>query len=266
MTTSLKLDHIVIMVDDLNQAKQDYTTLGFSVLEGGTHADNPTHNALIVFADGVYLEIIALQPDKTKDPRSVRLDRWVNDGPGLVDYALLPTDIAADIAAARKRGLPIEGAEPGGRLRPDGQAIHWQTANLPGQSLPFFCADVTPRALRVPEGDIRQHPNGTTGVAEIVIAVRDLAESQALYEALLGVPPHTPPTDEDLSAQLTAFSIDAATITLAQPLTPQSPLHNYLANKHERPYRFTLTADQPPHLGALDLALTHGAHITIGRT
>ena len=48
------IDHIVILVNDLQAAIDDYAALGFSVAPGGTHADGATHNALIIFADDTY--------------------------------------------------------------------------------------------------------------------------------------------------------------------------------------------------------------------
>ncbi len=54
----LAVDHIVIMVPDLNAAIRDYTELGFTVIPGGSHPAG-THNALIAFADGAYIELIA---------------------------------------------------------------------------------------------------------------------------------------------------------------------------------------------------------------
>jgi catechol 2,3-dioxygenase-like lactoylglutathione lyase family enzyme len=261
MPTSLKIDHIVIMVDDLATASQDYTELGFTVLPGGSHADNPSHNALVVFQDGVYLEIIALQPGNTS-PRSDRLQKWVEGGPGLVDMALLPQDIEADIAAARARGVPIEDARPGGRLRPDGQQVAWKTANLGGAGLPFFCADVTPRSLRVPEGAVRQHQNGVTGVADLVIAVADLARSGSLYGALLDLEPQTDQVPVP-GAKTVSFSLGSATLTLAQPEGGDSPLQPYLASAGDRPYRLTLRTQQPVGRLELDLKRTNGAHLEL---
>ena len=55
----LSLDHIVILVDELEAAITHYEALGFTVQRGGTHADGATHNALVGFADGSYLELIA---------------------------------------------------------------------------------------------------------------------------------------------------------------------------------------------------------------
>ena len=49
------IDHLVIMVRDLGAAIRDYSELGFTVVPGGSHPTG-THNALIAFADGSYLE------------------------------------------------------------------------------------------------------------------------------------------------------------------------------------------------------------------
>lgn len=261
MPTSLKIDHIVIMVDDLAAASEDYKNLGFTVMPGGSHADNPSHNALVIFQDGAYLEIIALQPGNSS-PRSSRLQKWAEAGPGLVDMALLPQDIEADIIAARARGVTIEDAQPGGRLRPDGQQVAWKTANLEGAGLPFFCADVTPRSLRVPEGEIREHPNGVTGVADVVIAVADLARSSALYGALLDLEPQADRVSVP-GARTTSFSLGSATLTLAQPEGADSPLQGYLAAAGDRPYRLTLRTQQPIGPLELDLKRTHGARLEL---
>ncbi|PMP81392.1 MAG: VOC family protein, partial [Roseiflexus castenholzii] len=55
------IDHIVILVRDLLAAIDDYTALGFTVTPGGVHADGATHNALVAFVDGGYLELIAFR-------------------------------------------------------------------------------------------------------------------------------------------------------------------------------------------------------------
>ena len=261
MQTGFKIDHIVIMVNNLAAAMQDYAALGFTVLEGGVHEASPTHNALVVFEDGVYLEIIALRLGEETSPRSGRVEKWVQAGPGLVDMALLPQNIEADILAARERGLDIEDAAPGGRVTPDGQQIAWKTANLNGDGLPFFCADVTPRSWRVPEGDVRQHPNGATGVAGVTIAVADLADSVAQWQALLGINPQNNARSSMLEAKTTVFFLDdVTTITLAQAENDAGPLKSYLAAGGARPYSFTLRASQSREL---DLVKTHGARISL---
>ncbi|MEM7030778.1 MAG: VOC family protein [Chloroflexota bacterium] len=260
MSSTFSIDHIVIMVQNLDQARQGFDDLGFTVLSGGTHAANPTHNALISFKDGAYIEIIALQPGKEDHPRSKRLDKWVAASPGLVDFALLPTHIEADIIAARERGLDIEDAQDGGRLRPDGQAIQWQTANLGGSGLPFLCGDVTERRLRVPDGEAQHHKNGVTGVSNITIAVENLLTSAKYYEALLGIPPRPTPQNAALQAKTTTFSLNTVSITLAQPLAEASPLQSYL-KQGERPYSFTLRSEHIQTDQELPLSQASQAHI-----
>jgi len=180
---TLSLDHIVILVRDLDAAIRDYTELGFTVQRGGVHADGNTHNALVGFADGSYLELIAFL-------RAAPTHRWAaaarSAHDGFVDYALLPTDVGAVVQAARARGLDYQGPTDGGRIRPDGERLAWQIGTPPSPDLPFLCGDITPRALRVREGDVRVHANAVRGVASLTIGVRDVRASLGHYLALLG--------------------------------------------------------------------------------
>lgn len=146
---ALPLDHIVIAVQDLEAAVADYRALGFQVVIGGRHPGRTSHNALVVFADGAYLEIIAWTSPAPEE-------RWYctlrDHGEGLVDFALLPGSTSQALAEARGRGLDtLVGPVDGGRVRPDGAQLLWQTARHATPDLPFLCGDVTPRALRVPK-------------------------------------------------------------------------------------------------------------------
>ncbi len=178
----LQLDHLVIAVDDLARAIADYTRLGFTVVPGGEHPDGATHNALVAFADGTYLELLAfLAPNPAH--------RWWGRGPGLIDFAVLPDDTAAVVAEAQARGLALSGPSTGGRVRPDGVRLVWQTALAPARGLPFLCGDVTPRSLRLPDPASWHHANGALGITRLTVAVADLALAAAQYQALLGVAP-----------------------------------------------------------------------------
>ena len=55
------LDHLVIAVHDLDRSIADYRSMGFTVNPGGRHPGRSSHNALIVFADGAYIELIGLK-------------------------------------------------------------------------------------------------------------------------------------------------------------------------------------------------------------
>ena len=180
----LRLDHVVIAVADLERTVGRYTDAGFTVAPGGRHPGRNTSNALVVFDDGAYLELITYSKPSPEERWWRELDAH---GDGLVDFALLPQELQAVLDQAWARGLSdITGPLPGGRVRPDGQRVVWQTARQGQHDLPFLCADSTPRGLRVPEGEVRRHPNGATGIAGVTVAVADIDTSLARYRALLG--------------------------------------------------------------------------------
>jgi catechol 2,3-dioxygenase-like lactoylglutathione lyase family enzyme len=258
------IDHIVILVNDLAVASADYLALGFTVTPGGEHTGGATHNALVIFADDTYLELIAF---KRPEPGH----RWWGHsatGEGLVDYALLPGAAEADIAAARARGAAYEGPADGGRLRPDGRQVAWQLGLPPTPDLPFLCGDVTPRELRVPGGAARKHPNGVIGIAGLTVAVNDLEASVARYRALLGRDaieqlPAPPP-----GVRSAAFEIGGAVITLAAPSgdaapTGQGSLHARIATRGEGPYALALRTESAANTGPLAIARTHGVPIEL---
>jgi catechol 2,3-dioxygenase-like lactoylglutathione lyase family enzyme len=160
-----RLDHLVILVRDLAQAAEDYTALGFRVTPGGTHADGLTHNALIAFVDGSYLELIAfVDPDAAED-NVWNWRRFLAAGGGLIDYCVASDDLAADVALFQRQGFTLNGPTPGGRKRPDGQELRWLSASFwqLGRELPFLIQDLTSRELRVPGGTAAQHANRQRG-------------------------------------------------------------------------------------------------------
>ncbi|MES2718579.1 MAG: VOC family protein [Pseudomonadota bacterium] len=257
----LTLDHLVILVPDLDAATTDYRALGFTVQPGGTHADGATHNALVVFADGSYLELIAFlrpQPDHRWGGHAAR------GHSGFVDFALLPGSVGAVVAEAAARGLAYRGPIDGGRLRPDGERLVWQIGTPPTPELPFLCGDVTPRALRVPEGSGRQHANGVTGVACLTVAVSDLDASLAAYAALLGQPGERLPLT-GLGLQQARFALGTASLLLVAPAAgahgpAAQALHSALGG---RPAGVVGLALRGPAAASLSQTRSHGAPIEI---
>lgn len=260
---SLSIDHVVVLVSDLDTAIANYGALGFTVVPGGEHTDGATHNALIAFADGSYLELIAFK-------RAAPEHRWwrhVALGEGLIDFALLPSDIARDVAAARARGLEIEGPTPGGRLRPDGERIDWQIGRAATPDLPFLCADITPRERRVPAGEAVDHANGVLGIAWLLVAVADLTTSAARYEALLGVEQRQ--TNLALTSPDSAtasFSLGESTITLLAPAPGEpadGPVDTRLAKYGEGPYALALQVGPQSQISTIDPLETHGVRLQL---
>jgi catechol 2,3-dioxygenase-like lactoylglutathione lyase family enzyme len=275
MPSEIGLDHIVIVVADLDRGIDDYRALGFTVVRGGEHSGAPSHNALVGLADGTYLELIAFRgpvdgaaAGDAPSPFWAMVRSWGRLPEGLAHFALLPGDTAAVIASAAARGVALEGPFGGSRLRPDGTLVAWQTGIPEGLSMPFLCGDVTARELRVPGGESAVHANGAVGIDGVVVACADLAEASARYAALLGVP-----SDPTLAAQLpgastTAFALRGGTLTLAAPCgrgaagtSATVALAAHLAERGPSLFALRLGVAPGAETGALDAELGHGARI-----
>ncbi|MFN3674115.1 MAG: VOC family protein [Bosea sp. (in: a-proteobacteria)] len=252
---AFSLDHIVIAVTDLDAAMRDYETLGFTVQAGGEHPRG-SRNALVAFEDGSYLEIIAFG-------RPAPDFRWwqvlSHCGSGLVDYALLPDNYDDALWGARARGLEIEGPIDGARLRPDGVQLVWKTARAPEADIPFLCADVTPRDLRVPDGAARQHRNGVTGVAGVTTVVHDLGSSTARYRALLNQAPTACGGAPGLGVRTAQFQLGAQMLTLVEPHAGASDaLSQHLSGRGQGIFAVSFFS---PIEQDFDRRLTHGARL-----
>ncbi len=186
----MRLDHLVILVRDLDQAVRDYEGLGFAVTPGGEHADGLTRNALIPFGDGSYLELVAfLDPEDTRD----NVWGWrafLPSGGGLIDYCATSDDLGADARGLEERGLGVEGPTDGGRRLPDGTEIRWRVARIrqDGRLLPFLIEDLTPCSARVPGGAASEHPNGATGISRLELAAESTEIAARDLAALIGAP------------------------------------------------------------------------------
>lgn len=170
------LDHVVFVAPDLAATVEEYRGRGFTVTPGGEHADGITHNALVAFGDGAYLELVGFLSPAPQH----RWWRYAGAG-GFADFAVVSDDLDADVGAlgALVSRQPAEG----GRVRPDGVTLRWRSALLI-PPLPFVIEDLTPRDRRVPSGDAARHANGATGIASVVVRCRDLPAAERDYARL----------------------------------------------------------------------------------
>ncbi|WAO95727.1 Glyoxalase-like-dom domain-containing protein [Fusarium falciforme] len=185
------LDHIVILISyEILQELPKRLEGALTVIDGGTHADGRTLNKLILFSDGVYIELIAFQ--QTLDPERRKSHRWGELEEGtVIDWAhTLPDE--KDFVVIQKRvkdatsGATYRDPVAGGRIRSDGVELKWSVASAedasgnhlhPGTA-PFWCLDRTPRHLRVPyQGDqgasSTKHPSGALGVSQVSVTVSE---------------------------------------------------------------------------------------------
>src|SRR5436309_45149 len=142
----------MICVPDLERGIEAYTRIGFAIYPGGAHTGRATHNA-IAFQQDDYLELLSLRDrDAPVAPGSpdARLADFLARGGGFRYVALQSDDLAADVAAMRRRGVDVSDPAAGARRAPSGQELRWLAASLgAGNPLPiFFVPDLPPRRSR----------------------------------------------------------------------------------------------------------------------
>ncbi|MGH7927535.1 MAG: VOC family protein [Candidatus Binatia bacterium] len=252
------INHLIVAVNDLDQAADDYRQLGFTVVPGGQHPVG-SHNALVAFEDASYLELIAFY-------RAAPDHRWwepLQKGERLVDYCMQTDDLAGDTRKLRECGVAINDPVPWTRTRPDGYELEWILSLVTGSHrgvAPFLIQDTTPRAERVP----RQwdHANGAAGIGTLTIAVGELSKIDHWYQTITGRPPQ-PVADDALEVQGLCFTVGSHKIEFMMPVTPQSPLVNWMREYGPSPYAATLrTKRNEPIL--FDQKLLHGAELSFG--
>src|SRR5260221_13944620 len=148
----VQIDHIIIAGSDLAALRAQSEARGLPSIEGGVHIGGLTHNALIGFSNGTYLELIAPTPGNTAPDHA--WSEFMRTDAGVCAWAIRSNDIDADVALHRSRGITVSDPVSGGRTRTDAVRLEWRTAKLGdaplGSVLPFLIQDLTPRDFRVP--------------------------------------------------------------------------------------------------------------------
>ena len=203
---NVAFDHVVVVVPDLARATRDFESAGFVVTPGGRHDAIPTENALIVFEDAGYLELLAPRDDEALESMRRRMAPSRRDDelrrasaiarrflprlagpPGVADFVLRAGNLARVAREMRAGGVVATGPLAMARERTDGLRLEWQLV-LPAEArFPFLIEDHTDRSLRVPASPA--HPNGAVGVGGVRVRVADVAAAALEYADRFGVRP-----------------------------------------------------------------------------
>ena len=241
-----RLDHLVVLVRDLELASAGYESLGFAVTPGGEHADGLTRNALVPFEDGSYFELVSfLDPEDRTD----NVWGWRGFLPyeGLIDYCAASDNLDSDASRLGSLGFVVDGPDDGGRRLPDGGEIRWRSARIrqDGRLLPFLIEDLTPRELRVPGGPAARHPNGATGVSRLEISAPDVRQAASSLSALADIT-----NDTETSVRLGACVLSPVPMQMGDA-------------KGAGPSAVELVGAEPEVSRGLDPVLAHGAYILL---
>ncbi len=251
------IDHLVIVVRELEAAIKNYADAGFTVVRGGKHPIG-THNALIAFSDGSYLELIAFLNQLPPHPWYRRLEK----GGGLTDFCMQTDDLAADVASLRRTGVAMNDPSPLTRDRPDGYRVAW-VLSIPqppfNGAMPFLIKDETPRDERVPRD--RTHANGITGIHTLTIAVEDAGKIASYWEKVLGGKASACERT-DLDARGARIAAGPHTLEIVAPARPSGALAEFLGKNGPSPYEATLAA-AAGKARQLDPAKLEGARLKV---
>ena len=215
-----RVDHVMICVPDLGRGIDAYTRIGFDVYPGGAHTGRATHNA-IAFQQDDYLELLSLRDRNAPvapGSSDARLAEFLARGGGFRYVAVQSDDLAADVAAMRRRDVDVSDPAAGARRAPGGQELRWQAASLgAGNPLPiFFVQHLTPRQV-ARAGD---HPNGALRLDRVYIAVPDVVAAAEIYGRVLGMPVPKIHRGAVIKADMAVFDLGPTGLTVAQPAEP----------------------------------------------
>lgn len=136
------LDHILWGADDLDQGIAEIERLtGIRPAKAGRHPGYGTWNALASLGQGVYLEVIAPDPEQPgADSGRLRQIRSLK-APGLMTFAMRSGDLDAIGAKARAAGYQAGPVIDRSRRTPEGGTVRWRSIFVEGHPfdrwLPF---------------------------------------------------------------------------------------------------------------------------------
>lgn len=183
------LDHVIVLVRDLDRAEEQMTRLGFRLTPRGVHsAVMGTANSTFLFPDGTYVELLAVV---NETPLNAPFVAELKEREGPFGLAMKTADAkaaAAEFAAAGvASGGPVEFARP--VAFPEGaREAAFTIARIEPKASPgawmFVCQHHTPDVVW--RKDHLEQPNGAIGLAEVIGIAADLGPVEAAYRALFG--------------------------------------------------------------------------------
>ncbi|CDX14275.1 conserved hypothetical protein [Mesorhizobium sp. ORS 3324] len=191
-TSTHPLDHLVLPTQSLEVAKQRLSSLGFVVAPTGIHPFG-TENACVFFADGTYLEPLAIGDGKAAEQAMTegnvfvvrdRLyrDRLGEEGFSAVVFGTADADadharyVDAGLSAGNTLGFSRAFADPTGKSDTASFKLAFAAGRAATDAFLFACQRIN--APKIDRTALQAHANGVTGIVEIV-AVSDRPSGQA---------------------------------------------------------------------------------------
>lgn len=183
------IDHPVVAVTDLEQARDAYERLGFTVPPRGSHIEWGTGNLCIMFNDD-YLEMRGIiDPSRF----TMHLDSHLaKHGEGLMGVAFGTDDVKASYSDAMSNGIDAGDLRqltrnfehPEGWTQPSFELFAPAADDIEGLMHVVVIQHLTPELTRRPE--FLEHANGCLGVNSMSGTINDIASCAQKMRRLLG--------------------------------------------------------------------------------
>lgn len=187
LTSIRGLDHVILLVGDLDRAEANFRKLGFALTPRGVHRHQPSQNHTAVFADN-YLELLYYPEEERFTSRFSALPSGYE---GLAAVALHPSSSDAVHDELEAMGLSPPPVQAGERPveTPDGiKHARWRNQNFPPDAPPlpltFCCEHQAREAVYLPGADI--HLNGAKTLAELFMVHPEPVSLQGIYARVFG--------------------------------------------------------------------------------
>jgi hypothetical protein len=194
------IDHVVMPVEGLAGARALLEGLGFTVAPDAAHPFG-TGNACVFFADGTYIEPLAVLDRDLAETEAVEGNAFLRRDvayrlrhplPGFSGAALRSEDAEADQAAFRAAGFEAGNMLEFGRRfeHPDGSAterrfrLAFAGDRLAPETFFFACEKLLDAAAD--RGALTTHPNGTDGIGRLVYSALEPDAMRPFLETVLG--------------------------------------------------------------------------------
>jgi hypothetical protein len=180
------IDHIIVCGSDVDRMMEQFESFGLPTEYGGVHDNGITHNGVICFEDGSYVELLGMY-DESQSPRR---EAFIKNDVGPCGWAIEAASIETEAESYAQRGVVTDAPFSMSRVGPSGEVAEWKVSFMgvdePGQRLPFLIEDTTPRERRIRPTTTN---SGTelVGISRVIIGVNDLDRAVAEFRRLFDV-------------------------------------------------------------------------------
>lgn len=235
----MQLDHVIIGVDDLAGAVRTFELiLGLPAAVRSSHPKYGTENALFLFEQGPYLELLALTGQGATGDFTSTLRAYLGEqGEGLYGLAFAPDDLDDAVQRLRHLGVDAPDAASGTGVSPGGRERTWRNTRVGPEALHgafLLLIEHTGWDWRT---ELRRPPlpnrgdTAVTGIHHVVIDVADADAASAQFTERFGLPVTETIRTDRMGAQVNIHQAGDATVEFVSPTTDRGPVAERIARR-----------------------------------